>query len=783
MFRNYLKVAWRNSIRYKSFTMVNVIGLALGICCCLLILMWVSDELHYDRFHANGKQLYWILANRHGETVETTEATPEPLAEALKSEISGVQEVTQFADWDLGTVFTVGQKKFKENGGIFASASFFQIFSFTLLKGNPQNALASPDGVVISQTLAQKYFGEDDPVNKVIQIHDRGSFLVTGVMADIPANSSIQADFVLPLKVLKDEYKWLEDWENFSINTVVQLHPNASSTRVENQIGKLLSSQISGQQAKLILQPFWEKYLHTIKEGKYDGGRIEYVRLFAFAAIFILIIACVNFTNLTTARASKRAKEVGVRKVLGAGRSYLITQFISDAFLVTSLAFVIAILLVYCLLPVFNSLTGKVLTLNYGDPYLLATLICIIPLTTLMGGSYPALFLASLEPYKVLKGSLQFGSNVTLLRKGLVVFQFLLSILLIIAAIVVHKQVNFIRTENLGLDRNDLLYVDVEGDLWHNRELFKQALIGSPDILSVTTSARIPINNEGAATGLEWPGMPPGGSISVAPMSVDYDFIKTMNIEMKEGRDFSRNFPTDSFAYIINESAAAAMNLKAPLGQTISFRRGKGKIIGVTKDFHLQSLHVPIRPLVLMLVPKNANHIFIRVQAGKTAQALEQIKEAFFKYNANFPFEYHFLDEQFEQQYKSENMVGQLASWFACIATVVSCLGLFGLALFSVEVRRKEIGIRKVIGASSFHIVVLLSKDFLKLVFIANLIAAPLAWWVMTNWLERFAYHTSINWWIFLITCAGALLISLFTVGYQTLKASTARPVKSLGNQ
>ncbi len=783
MFRNYLKVAWRNLIRHISFTIVNVTGLALGITCCIVMLLWVGDELRYDGFHTKGKQLYWVLANRYSETVETTDATPEPLAVALKSEISGIEEVTQFVqfvDEDMQSLFIVGQQRLKEKEGIFVSASFFSVFSFPLLKGNSKTALASPNAIVISQTLAKKYFGELDPIGKIIEIQDRGGFIVTGVMEDIPTRSSIKANFVLPLSVYLDEYKWLLSWESFGINTVVQLNANVTPASVSERIEHLLGKKTLNEKATLLLQPFSEKYLHTIKAGQPSGGRIEYVRLFAFAAVFVLVIACVNFMNLSTAQASKRGKEVGVRKVIGAERSALIVQFVSEAFLITILAFIVGLALTYCLLPTFSSLTGKTLMLEYSNPYFIGLLIGMVILTAIIAGGYPALFLASLEPNKVLKGSLKFGNNAILFRKGLVVFQFLMSALLIISAIIVQKQVNFIKTENLGLDRHNLLYVNVEGDLFKNRELFKQDLLKSSAIHSLTTSARMPINNEGSAKGLEWPGMQPGKSIFVAPLSVGYDFIKTMNIELKEGRDFSKDFATDSVAYIVNESAIQAMGMQEPLGKDISFRLGMGKIIGIIKDFHLQSLHVPIRPLVMMLIPKNANHIFIRTQDGKIAEALEKIEKTFLKYNPNFPFEYHFLEDQFEQQYKSENLVGQLSSWFAFVATAISCLGLFGLALFSVEVRRKEIGVRKILGASAFNIILLLSKDFLKLVLIANLIAVPVAWWALNHWLQSFAYRTNVSWWAFILTTAISLVVSLFTVGFQSIKAAQSPPVKAL---
>ncbi|MDQ3290969.1 MAG: ABC transporter permease, partial [Bacteroidota bacterium] len=780
MLTNYLKIALRNLLRHKAFSFINIAGLALGMTCSILIMLWVQDEISFDRFHKNGPQLYRIMANLNWGETQTGDNTPQPLADALRKEIPEITHSLNMTNWDTGGLFEANGKINKETKGRCAGSEFFQMFSFPLLEGNPKTALSSPDAIVISQSLAQKYFGNQNALGQIINIKDQGDFRVTGVMQDIPKNSSLQFDFVVPIELYVKKNEWVKTWGNFNLTTYVQLRADADFAKVDAQIRKYMPKNHPEHNADFFLQPVAEMHLHAYKAGKPDGGRIVYVRLFTLVAVFILLIACINFMNLATARSSKRSKEVGIRKVIGAAKSLLVGQFMGEALLTALLAVLFSLVLVTILLPAFNQLTGKVITIDYSNPLFLLSLAAITVLTGLISGSYPAFFLSSLEPVKVLKGNLKFGFKSLLFRKGLVVFQFTLSLILIVGTVVIYRQINYIQNRNLGFDRENVISIELEGDLSKNIKAFKTEVLQTPGIKWVTTTSDHPMSIYNSSGDLQWPGKSEKEASSISGTFVDYDYFETMNIRMKEGRAFSRDFATDSSAYIINEAAADMMSMKNPVGQTVSFWKGKGKIIGVTKNFHSQSLHEPIKPLILLLEPRNASVILVRTEPGKTKEALASLEKATRKFNPGFPFEYHFLDEIFEEQYRSEMTIGKLINCFAGLAIFISCLGLFGLALFTAEQRTKEIGVRKVLGASVANIVALLSKDFLKLVLLANVIAWPLAWWAMNRWLQNFAFRADLGWWIFALAGVATLFIALLTVSFQAVRSAVANPVNSL---
>ena len=783
MLTNYLKIALRNLLRHKAFSFINIAGLALGMTCSILIMLWVQDELSFNKFHKNGPHLYRVMANLNWGEIQTGENTPQPLAEALRKEIPEITHTVNMTNWDTGGLFTAGGKTNKETKGRCAGPELFQMFSFPLLEGNPQTALASPDAIVISQSVARKYFGNQRALGQIISVKDQGSFKVTGVMQDMPKNSSLQFDFVVPIDLYIKQNPWVKSWGNFNLTTFVQLRPDADFAKVDSQIRKYLPKTQPTQRADLFLQPLSEVHLYTYKAGKPDGGRITYVKLFAVVAVFILLIACINFMNLATARSAKRSKEVGIRKVIGAARSLLIGQFIGEALLTTLFAVLFSLVLVILLLPTFNTLTGKAITVNYANPVFLASLLAITVLTGLIAGSYPAMFLSSLEPVKVLKGSPKFGVKSLLFRKGLVVFQFSLSLILMVGTAVVYRQIYFIQNRNLGFDRENVISLNLEGDLSKNFKAFKQDVLQTPGIKYITTASDHPMAIYNSSGDLEWPGKPANEASSISGTFVDYDFFETLNIRMKEGRAFSPDFATDSNAYIINEAAADMMGMQNPVGQTVSFWKGKGKIIGVTQNFHSRSLHEPIKPLILLLEPRNASYILVRTEPGKTKEALGSLEKATRKFNPAFPFEYHFLDEVFEEQYRSEMTIGKLINYFAGLAIFISCLGLFGLALFTAEQRTKEIGIRKALGASVVNIVTLLSQDFLKLVLLANVIAWSIAWWAMHHWLQNFAFKADLGVWIFILAGLATLFIAMLTVSFQAVRSAVANPVNSLRNE
>jgi ABC-type antimicrobial peptide transport system permease subunit len=570
-------------------------------------------------------------------------------------------------------------------------------------------------------------------------------------------------------------------WGNFNLMTYVALRPGASVEAVNAKIKSLLKKHNpEGTRDELFLHPYTRLRLHSkFTNGKPDGGRIEYVRLFSVVAIFILVIACINFMNLATARSAQRAREVGVRKVIGAAKKYLVAQFMGEAILVALLAMLLAMLLVDRLLPVFNEITGKNIAISLLDPQFLLLFLGIAFFTGMLSGSYPALFLSSLKPVSVLKGTLKFKPSAVYLRQGLVVFQFMLSIVLIIGTLIIYYQINYIKNKNLGIDRENVLMVGLNSTINKHQAAFMHDLQQVPGITAITTAEGNPLQVSGTSGDIDWPGKPKKGA-AIAPLQVGYDFIRTMNIKLTAGRDFSREIRTDTSNYIINEAAARMMEMKEPLHQVIGFWQGKGRIIGVMQDYHLQSLHQAIGPLILVLKPTEPSLALIKVSNKNLAATLAGMEQTIKKYNPEEPFEYQFLDEAFENQYKSETIIGKLTSFFAAIAIVISCLGLFGLALFTAEQRTKEIGIRKVLGASVGAIVGMLSKDFLKLVLVANVIAWPLSWYFMQTWLQSFEYRIPIGWWIFALAGGATLFIALLTVSFQAVRAAVTNPVQAL---
>ncbi|GAB4051145.1 ABC transporter permease [Spirosoma litoris] len=797
MLFNYFKIAWRNIIRNKAFSAINVLGLSLGMACSLLIFLWIKDELTVDKFHANGPQLYNVMQSQfYDGKVETGHFTPGLLADELKKLFPEIVYAASYTGWGAQMTFAVGEKINKEEGH-WAGADWFKMFSIPLLAGTPQTALNTPNSLAISKKVAEFYFGNPvTALGKSIRIDNKQDYQVTAVFDNLPENSSDQYDFLLNWQDCITRNPWMKQWGSNGPHTRIMVRPDANVANLEAKILPLLrkynkEDMSATFDAQLFLQPYTDGYLYSnFKNGKQDGGRIEYVRLFSIVAVFLLLIACINFMNLATARSVKRAKEVGVRKVVGAVRSVLAGQFVGEALLFTFLALGIALILVFFLLPQFNELTGKHISLNTTQVSFWLMLVGMALLTGLLAGSYPALFLSALEPVRVLKGSLKFGSGARLFRQGLVVFQFVLSMLLIVGTIIVYRQVNYVQTTNLGYDRENLLYIPVEGDLatLSAYKTFKDELLRKPGIMSVSSMQEAP-NNIGSSTGgVKWPGKDPNVNIEFTQTAVGYDLIKTLKLQV-EGRDFSSEFGTDTTNYLINETAAKRIDNKnkrtgSLVGQPITMWGRPGKIIGVMKDFHFQSLHIPIAPIILRLgTDLNMHSFIIRTQPGQTTQALASIEMLWKEMNPKFPFSYRFIDDEYQKLYKSETVVGSLANYFAFLAIFISCLGLFGLSAFMAEQRTKEIGVRKVLGASVFGVVGLLSRDFLKLVFIAIIIASPLAWYAMNQWLQGFAYKIDISWWIFALAGLLAIGIALLTISFQSIKAALVNPVKSLRSE
>ena len=784
MIKNYLKTAWRNLLSNKMFSLINIAGLALGMTCALLIMLWITDETKMDKFHANDKRLFRVMENQYYDgSISTFDATPGIIAENIIKDVPEIQMASQIL-WEEEPLFTVGDKFSKEKGR-YVQKDFLRMFSFKLVKGDPGSALARPDAVVISKKLAEKYFGGEDPVGKLIKIDNEHNIIVTGVLEEIPRMSSLQFDFLMSYDIWFKKNDWAKEWGNNGPRCFVMLAPNASVDKVNAKIKNYIKTKVEQSNVELFLQNVGESYLYSDWDnGKQTGGRIEYVRIFSIVAVIILVIACINFMNLATARSLRRAREIGVRKVVGAGKRQLIAQFMGESLFVSFLAICLSLLIAALLLPSFNSLTEKKLALDFSDPSFILLILGLTVVTGVISGSYPSLFMSSLKPIIVLKGILKFNAGATFFRKGLVVFQFALSIVLILGMIVIYRQIDYIHNKNLGFAKEDLLYIPIEGALQKSYPTFKDELLRQPGIKNVSSSQSGPLEVGSSTQGVRWPGKDTTKLILFSANPITYDYIKTMGIQLTEGRDFDPSFSLDTNNYLVNEAALRKIGYKDPIGKELTMWGDKGTIVGVMKDYHHNSLHVPIEPLILRLFKKSWNsywgNVLVRTEKGKTKQAISSMEKTYKQFNPGFPFRYFFTDGEMLKNYKAEHTVSKLSKYFAFLAIFISCLGLFGLVTFTAQQRVKEIGIRKVLGASVSGIVRMLSKDFLKLVLIAAVIAFPVAWWAMNRWLGDFAYRINIGWWVFVVSGIAAMLIALLTVSFQAIKSAIASPVKSL---
>ena len=786
MFKNYLKTALRNLWKNKVFSLINILGLALGLACSLLIILWVKNEYNMDAFHKNGSQLYSVYEKQFRDGgISAFYGGPGIMADEMKRVLPEVQYAANYA-WNELSTFEANNKIIKKSGN-HAGQDFFEMFSYPLLAGNAKTALEGPYDIAVSQEMAEEFFGSPaKAIGKTIRYQNKEDLKITAVF-DNQQLSSEHFDYIINWQHFLKGNSWATDWTNNGPKCFVMLRKGTGAKAFQSKISRFLDAynkeQTSHSYVRLGIERYGDVYLHSNfdKQGNVSGGRIQYVKLFSIVAIFILLIACINFMNLTTARSIKRAKEIGVRKVIGAMRFALIKQFIGEALLIVSIAVIISILLVTLVLPQFSHLTRRPIHIPFGDATFWLTMSGLLLLTGLISGSYPALYLSSFRPVKVLKGLPKFSGAALWFRKGLVVFQFVLSIILIIGTIVVSKQVDYIQTTNIGYDRENLLYIPLEGDLTSKYALFKNEVINMPGVKDVSRITQEPTQITNGTGGVQWEGKDPNADINFSYGAVGYDLTKTMHLQLAQGRDFSKDFATDSVGYLVNESALKIIGYKDPVGKPLTFWGKKGKIIGVLKDFHINSLQEPINPLVLSLgEDATFGSVLVRTEAGKTKEALASLEKICKDLNPKFPFTYKFSDEEYANLYKSEQVVNRLANYFAILAIFISCLGLLGLVMFTSEQRTKEFGIRKVLGASPFALFNLLSKEFLLLVAIALLIASPLAWLAMNSWLKDYAYRIDISWWMFLIAGVLTIVIALITVSFQAIKAAIANPVKSL---
>ncbi|MEP7319758.1 MAG: FtsX-like permease family protein, partial [Panacibacter sp.] len=692
--------------------------------------------------------------------------------------------------WPELSTFEANNKILKENGN-HAGQDFFKMFSYPLLEGTAITALQTISDVAISKKMAEEFFGSPaEAIGKTIRYQNDKNLKVTAVFDNLPQNSTEQFDYVLSWQLFLEGNSWAKDWTNNGPRTFIMLREGSDAKTFETKITNFLDAynkeQTPHSYIRLGAEKYGDVYLHSNfdKQGNLSGGRIQYVQLFSIVAIFILLIACINFMNLTTARSLKRAKEIGVRKVVGAMRFALIRQFIGEALLIVCIAIIISLLLVMLVLPQFNQLTAKQIHIPFSDSTFWFSIVALLLVTGFVSGSYPALYLSSFKPVKVLKGLPKFSNSALWFRKGLVVFQFVLSIILIIGTIVISEQVNYIQTISLGYDRENLIYIPLEGDLTPKYTLFKNQLANMPGIKDISRITDNPTELSNGTSGVQWEGKDPNADIEFTQSAVGYDFTQTMHLQFAKGRDFSKGFATDSAGYIINEAALKKIGYKDPIGKPLTFWQKPGTIIGVLKDFHFNSMHEQINPLVLRLGENiEWGSALVRTEPGKTKEALASLEKVCKDLNPKFPFTYKFSDEEYAKLYKSEQVVGQLANYFAFLGIFISCLGLLGLVIFTAEQRTKEFGIRKVLGASPVTLFNLLSKEFLLLVMISIIIASPLAWLAMNKWLQNYVYRITISWWMFVVAGAIAILIALVTVSFQAIKAAMVNPVKSLRSE
>jgi putative ABC transport system permease protein len=803
MFKNYLKTAWRNLMKHKTFSFINIAGLSIGITICFIIMLFVQDELSYDRFNKNADRIVRVIfqADINGGKINESNVMP-PVAAAMKNDYPEVEDATRLNVAGAPKI-TYKDKSFKDDELVFVDPNFFSIFTLPLIEGDAKKALKEPNTLVITKAFAKKYFGNEDPIGNILVFPDNknASFKVTGVIDRVPANSHFHFDVFGSMTGL-DEAK-SDSWMGSNFFTYLLLKPGYSYKKLEaklpGMVEKYMGPQIQqnmgislsqfrtkGNELGFTLQPLTSIHLHSHANYELSApGNALYVYIFGAIAIFMLLIACINFVNLSTASASKRAKEVGVRKVIGSGKIQLVKQFLIESALLVFIALLISCIIIELALPLFNSISGKNLTFGF-DIKVIASFITFGLFVSIVAGLYPAFFLSSFKPIAVLKGKLTPGNKSFGLRSSLVVFQFFISVGLIISTIVVWQQMKYIQHKNLGYDKEQLLTVPNSYALGKNESVYEEELLRDPRVVNATISSYKPAGPSSGGNALAYPEGHDNQIMKTTEYHVDEQYIPTLGMHIAAGRNFSKDFATDSTGMIINESAAKAFGwgIINAVGKTIireNSNRGTNvpyHVIGVVKDFNFQSLHEPISPLLMTLEPDWG--LIFKVKTADIQGLLSTMKKQWDKFNTGEPFTYTFMDDLYNKTYAAEQKTGIILNIFAMLTLFVACLGLFGLATYTAEQRTKEIGIRKVLGASITQVTRMLSKDFIKLVFIACLIAFPLSYWAMNKWLQSFAYRINISMWVFVIAGVAAIMIALITVSFQAIKAAIANPVKSL---
>ncbi|SFE51723.1 ABC-type antimicrobial peptide transport system, permease component [Chitinophaga sp. CF118] len=789
MFRNYLKTAWRNLWKNKSLSFINILGLAMGMAFATLIGLWIQFETSFDSFHKNSDRI--ALVQKHtlfNNNRNTQESTPLPLYYELKNNYPEVKRASRLT-WNDNHSLVIGNNKFNKKGR-YIDPDFLEMFSFPLVKGNAATALTDPNSIILTESLATALFGTENPIGKIIKIDNWYNAQVTALVKDVPKNSTLDFDFLAPYQFIMEHSDWIRNnstnWGNNFLMNIVELKEGVSMANFSKKISPLIvqkDNRLKNQ--TLFLHPLSKWHLYNdYKNWINVGGKIEYVRLFGIIGIFVLLIACINFMNLSTARSEKRAKEVGIRKAVGSGRMQLVTQFLTESMLTAFLAFVLSIGIIQLLLPYLKGLGFENIRFDFSNIFLLGFLLLVCILTGFIAGSYPALYLSSFLPVRILKGILRQSKSAVTFRKVLVVFQFTVSIGLIISTVIVFQQINHAKNRSLGYNPNNLISINGSDDLTKNYTALKQDLLNSGYLESVAKASQPMTRTTNRWSDFSWQGKDPNTDIALDAIMTDWDFEKTAGLKFKEGRPFSKEYKTDSNAVILNEEALKVIGYKDPIGKTMTSGGRVITIVGIVENVLIDNPFKPVYPLAILFNGNVANNILLRLKStSDLRKTLAAIQPVFDKYNPSSPFEYNFVDDEFSKKFTIENQVGKLAGIFAGLAIFISCLGLFGLAMFMAESRTKEIGIRKVLGASVASIWALLSKEFVWLVLLACLFASPIAFWLMKDWLQKYEYRIDIGWWIFAVAGMLAIIIALLTVSMQAIKAAIANPVKSLRSE
>lgn len=784
MLKNYFRVALRTIRRNKIYSFINIFGLSLGIAASILILMWVNDELTYNSSHENLSSIFRVMENQHySDRIGTTSSTPGPLSPYLKVTYPEVKHASRLT-WQVENLFNVKEMSFYESGR-YVDADFLQMFTFNFLEGSASTAFSDKNAVILTETMAKKYFGNSPAIDQVFRMNNKESMKVTGVIKDWPKNSDFgEFSYLLNFdKFWDDNKQWLDQWGNNNISTFVQLNEGQDWEAYSAKINRLLDEKNENNSIELFLYPATKMHLYgSFENGQQNGGRIRYVKIFAIIAVFVLLIACINFMNLSTALAVKRSKEVALRKVVGAFRKHLIYQFLTESIVFSALGGLLAAILVVVLMPLFNEISDKSLVFELNQQTLLLFIGTVL-FTGFVGGSYPAFYIARFEPARVLKGQLKSGKGAVRFRKVLVTVQFFLSIVMIFCTVVVYQQLWFVQKQDTGFNKDGIIYIEMQENMQEKYDLIKDQLLQNPAIASVTESSFSPLSIGNSTWGLDWPGKDPQERILFSNFAIDDSYIETMGLTFVGGRSFDKTMASDTANIIINEAAARKMGFEPidAVDQPITvWGERKGHIVGVIKDYNYSSSHSEIRPMFMMYEKDWCSYIIVRAKPQQYAGAIDALNTVYTTYAPAYPFEYKFLDADWAQFYENEERTGQLFQGFAWLSIFISCLGLFGLAAFSIQQRTKEIGVRKVLGASTSSIITLTVKDFAILVVVAALLGSPLAWYLMEQWLTDFAFRIDISGLVPLAAMLLALVIATITVGFHSIRAARTNPVDAL---